>query len=105
MAKTVNYTPEMESTIREMYTGLDNKTEVAAIATAIGKSPASVRAKISTMGIYVKEAVEAKAASTNKQAIAEKIGAVAGLKDFEVEGLSKATKGALEKVLAALTNS
>lgn len=105
-AKAANYTAEMEATLRAGYTGADNKAEVNALAAAIGKTPASVRAKLSTMGIYQKaEATSTAKSGDNKMQLAERIGAVAGLKDFEVEGLAKATKGALEKVLNSLTNS
>jgi hypothetical protein len=103
--KEVNYTDEMVAVLKEGYTGEDNATEVATLAEATGKSPASVRAKLSSMGVYVKEAKATKAKSATKRVIAEAIAKEAGLAEFEVDGLEKATKGALTKVFNALVNS
>jgi len=103
--KVKNYSDADIAVLKSGYTGLDNKAEVAKLAAELGKTPQSVRAKLSNMGVYVKEEKEsAKADRTNKTAIAESIGAAVGLKEHEIEGLAKATKSALEKVLAALTN-
>lgn len=104
-AKTANYTEQDIAVLKAGYTGADNATEVAALATATGKTPASVRAKLASLGLYVK--AEAGAAASEgeritKQVIAEAIGQKIGLQEHEVEGLSKAPKAALDKVLAAL---
>jgi hypothetical protein len=103
--KVANYSVEQVATIRSMYTGKDNTAEVKAIASALGKSAASVRAKLASEGVYVK-AIAAKTGrgTSSKTKIAENIGNLANLSDAEVEGLAKATKGSLEKVLAQLTN-
>jgi Mn-dependent DtxR family transcriptional regulator len=102
--KAPNYSAEAEVRIREIYSGKDNAAEVAQISAELGKSPASVRAKLSSMGLYVKAEKAVAAKSATKFAIAEKIGKQAGLQEFEVEGLAKATKGSLTKILAALVN-
>jgi predicted pyridoxine 5'-phosphate oxidase superfamily flavin-nucleotide-binding protein len=47
-AKTTNYTPEMIDALKAGYTGSDNASEIAALATATGKTPASVRAKLAS---------------------------------------------------------
>ena len=103
--KVANYSTEQVATIRSMYTGKDNAVEVKAIASALGKSPASVRAKLASEGVYVKAIVTKVGRGTsNKTKIAETIGALVELSDADVEGLAKATKSSLEKVLAQLTN-
>lgn len=102
--KVANYTEQDIAVLKAGYTGADNASEVAAIATATGKTPASVRAKLASLGLYMK--AEAGASSEGeritKQVIAEAIGQRIGLQEHEVEGLSKAPKAALDKVLAAL---
>lgn len=102
--KTSNYTPEMIETLKAGYTGADNASEIAALSTATGKTPASVRAKLASLGLYkaAERADSGDAERITKQVIAEAIGQRVGLMEHEVEGLSKATKSALDKVLAAL---
>lgn len=102
-AKTANYSDAQIAILKAKYTGADNATEVVAIAAEVGKTPASVRAKLSSMGIY--KTAEKAATTTekvNKMVLADKIGDAVGLSEAEREGLSKATKSALEKVLARL---
>lgn len=105
--KQANYTAEQITYMTETYTGKDNKSEVAAIAETVGKSQASVRAKLANLGLYVKAeaTATAKGNGITKATIAEAIATEAGLSEAEVEGLTKATKSALEKVLARLTNA
>lgn len=102
-AKTANYTEQDIAVLKAGYTGADNATEVAALATATGKTPASVRAKLASLGLYVKtEAGTSDGERITKQVIAEAIGQKINLLEHEVEGLAKAPKAALDKVLAAL---
>jgi hypothetical protein len=102
--KTTNYTPEMIDVLKAGYTGSDNASEIASLATATGKTPASVRAKLASLGLY--KAAERTGSDDSeritKQVIAEAIGQRVGLMEHETEGLAKATKSALDKVLAAL---
>jgi hypothetical protein len=101
----VNYTPAQIDAMTAAYVGKDNKAEVAKIAADLGKSPASVRAKLSQLGVYkTAEKASASVSTTNKLAIATEIAKEAALTEAEIEGLAKSTKSALEKVLAALTN-
>jgi len=102
--KAKNYSDAEVAALRSGYTGADNKAEVSKLAAQLGKTPQSVRAKLSNMGIYVKEEAVKAEKGANKMALAEAIGSEVGLKEHEVEGLAKATKSALEKVLSALTN-
>lgn len=102
--KVANYTEADLSVLKADYTGADNAGEVAAIATKLGKTPASVRAKLASMKLYktAEKADKADSERVTKMVIAEAIAVKAGLKEHEVEGLAKATKSALEKVLANL---
>lgn len=101
--KAANYTEQDIAVLKAGYTGADNATEVAALATATGKTPASVRAKLASLGLYVKtEAGTSDGERITKQVIAEAIGQKINLLEHEVEGLAKAPKAALDKVLAAL---
>lgn len=101
--KAVNYTEAQVARMKEVYTGTDNKSEVEALAKELGKSAPSVRSKLANLGLYKSEAkasgVEDK---VTKRTIAEAIGEKAALQDHEVDGLEKATKAALEKILAKL---
>ena len=101
--KAVNYTEAQIAIIREMYTGADNVNEVEAISKATGKTPASVRAKLASLGLYKSnEATGKNTDKVTKDAIVDKIGTAVGLAEHEREGLAKATKAALEKILAKL---
>jgi hypothetical protein len=102
-AKAVNYSEEQISVLREMYKGEDNAAELKAISERVGKPVASVRSKLAVMGLYVAaEKAEKAGPREGKMDLVEKIGAVVGLDEHEKEGLYKATKGALLKVLAKL---
>lgn len=102
--KAVNYTEAQVEALKAGYTGSDNTSEVAALAEALGKTPASVRAKLSSLGIYrTAEKAEKSEDKVTKRVLAEQIAEKAGLAEHEVDGLEKATKSALEKVLARLS--
>lgn len=102
--KAVNYTEAQVEVLKSEYTGTDNATEVAAIAAKIGKTPASVRAKLASLKLYkaADKAETSKEDRVTKRVIVEAIAEKVGLVDFEIDGLEKATKSALEKVLANL---
>jgi hypothetical protein len=103
-AKVVNYSEKDLDILRAEYTGADNSVEVPAIAEKLGKTPASVRAKLANLGIYKKaeESADGDGERITKMVIAEAIGQRIGLLEAEVEGLAKAPKAALSKVLAKL---
>jgi Mn-dependent DtxR family transcriptional regulator len=103
-AKAVNYSDQDVAVLRAEYTGTDNAAEVKALAEKLGKTPNSVRAKLASLQIYVKpEAVEAEGEErTTKEVIAVAIGELVGLAEHEIDGLAKATKSALQKVLDKL---
>ena len=101
--KAVNYSAEQIAVLTSEYKGVDNAAEVAALATKLNKSPASVRAKLASLKLYKAEKpVSEKSEKVTKEVIASAIAEKVGLKEHEVEGLAKATKSALEKIMAAL---
>jgi hypothetical protein len=101
--KVENYTPEQVAALKAGYTGTDNKGEVKALAASLGKSEASVRAKLAAEKVYKSSAkAEAKSDRVTKEALVEQVAAVVGLNEPEREGLYKATKPAIEKILARL---
>lgn len=103
-AKAVNYTEAQVAVLTEMYKGVDNATEVAQIAVATGKTAASVRAKLASLGLYTKAEAESKAKGVTKRALAEQVGQAIGLQEFEVEALEKTSKSVLDKLVANLVS-
>jgi hypothetical protein len=104
--KAANYDDATLATMREMYTGENNKQEVSAIAAKIGKPVASIRAKLAQMGVYQKEEKAATTSTRVKKVdiVSAIVKAGVPLNDAEAEGLEKSTASALQKVLARLTN-
>ena len=103
-AKAVNYSDADMATMTSMYTGKDNATEVKAIAAKLGKSAASVRAKVASMGLYVKAEKATAGKRVGKKAeIVERIASMVTLSEADQEGLGKATAAPLARILAQLT--
>jgi hypothetical protein len=102
MAKTVNYTPEMEAVLREDYA---NGVAVEAIAAKVGRSVRSVVAKLSRLGVYKAKEYTAKngTAPVKKESLADKIGVICELTEAEMDSVAKANKTALTKILAHLS--
>ena len=67
-----NYTDEQVAVLEAEYTGKDNATEVAALAEKLGKSQASVRSKLSTMGKYVKAETAKSSQRERKEDLADR---------------------------------
>lgn len=108
MAKTVNYTPEQVNVLVSAYevAGSDEaRAEVVeTFANDLGKSVASIRAKLSREGVYVKKAV----ASTNKPKVKKdaKVAQLATLlgKDEDlVSDAEKLTHRTLDFIINALS--
>jgi hypothetical protein len=99
--KTVNYTPEQTASMLADYAG---GVTVEAIAERIGKTVRSVVAKLSREGVYRKKEYTTKTGETPvaKEILADKVGALAGLSEGEIDSLTKANKTALVKILAKL---
>lgn len=99
--KSVTYTPEMTAQVVEMYS-VEGLT-VADIAAAVGRSEASVIAKLSREGVYKAKKVAAKAKGPTKAVMIATIAAAIGATEEFLESLEKATSPALEAVMKALT--
>jgi hypothetical protein len=99
--KTVNYTPEQTASMLADYAG---GVTVEIIAQGLGKTVRSVVAKLSREGVYRKKEYVTKTGEVPvaKETLADKIGALAGLSEGEIDSLTKANKTALAKILAKL---
>lgn len=100
--KTVNYTPEMTVQMLKAYA---EGSTVESIAESMGKTVRSVVAKLSREGVYRKKEYVSKTGErpVKKDETADKIGALVGLSEGEVDSLTKANKGALLKILGKLS--
>ena len=102
MAKTVNYTPEQTAKLVEAYKSMTNDGARAEVirdfAGMFGKSAASIRAKLSREGVYVKAETAGKKGGVKKNDVANAIGAVLQMTDGETDSLAKANLTALNKV-------
>lgn len=106
--KVVNYTDAETKALVDAYTSATTDDERASVVieftNKLGKTPASIRAKLSRENVYIKPERKSKAgkAITKKidlvNTIAEKLGVSADV----VGSLEKATKIALEKVIDGL---
>lgn len=99
--KSVTYTPEMTAQVVEMYTveGL----AVADIAAAVGRSEASVIAKLAREGVYKVKAKTVGARGLTKAVMIATIAAAIGATEEALESLEKATAPALDTLMKALT--
>ena len=106
MSKEVkaNYSEAEIAVLTAGYTGTSNATEVPALAKQLGKSDASVRAKLSSMGLYVKaeKTKAAKGGKTTKADMAVFIGSKCNMNEVEVEALTKTTMAVLDKLAKTL---
>ena len=105
--KPVNYTPEMVEALEAGYDGSADEAvrvaQVSALADELGRKEASIRAKLTHLGLYVPKApVEPKAKGVLKADLVMQIAAKIGADEDVVGSLEKATKVALTKVLEAL---
>jgi len=103
----VNYTEEMTARLHEVYDGeADVETrdaQVAQLAEELGRSAASIRAKLTREGIYVPKGEAAKGkASVRKADLVSMIANKLSVDEDVVGSLEKATKKSLELVLEAL---
>lgn len=114
-AKTPNYTPEQTTELKAAYlaaveSGADEagrKAVVQTFADKLGRSAASIVAKLVREGVYVAKEYKTKAGEkpVKKDAHAEAIGKVLKLSEPDVDSLAKANKKPLEAIFRALANS
>ena len=107
--KTKNYSKEQEAQLRAGYnpdaTEEQRTAQIKALAGALGRNVASIRAKLTHMGLYIKKVYATKKGEKPelKEKIVEDIARSLGLLNAEtVESLVKATKKALQLVRDAL---
>lgn len=100
--KTVNYTPEMTASMLKAYA---EGSTVESIAESMGKTVRSVVAKLSREGVYRKKEYVSKTGErpVKKDETADRIGALVGLSEGEIDSLTKANKNALLKILYKLS--
>lgn len=105
--KVVNYNDEAVARLHAEYDGeatdVERKAQVAALAEALGKSEASIRAKLTREGIYV--TLTKAPAGKNPVRKAALVQAIADVLEVDVDvvgSLEKATKNTLERILNAL---
>ena len=99
--KAVNYTDEMVETIVSVYEAAPERATVDALAEKFGKTPRSIIAKLSTLGIYKAPARVTKTGApvVKKEALVAEIVAAIGV---ELPSLVKANKQDLEALVSAL---
>jgi len=99
--KVVNYTDEMVEAIRSEYEAAPVRATVDALAARFGKTPRSIIAKLSTLGIYQAPTRVTKTGKpvVKKEALVAEIVATIGV---ELPSLVKANKQDLEALVSAL---
>ena len=105
--KVVNYTDAMVARLHEVYDGNATdevrRAQVAELAAELGKSEASIRAKLTSEGIYkAYTKVEAGKNTVRKAALVAAIAAQLDVHVEAVESLEKANKVALAMIYKAL---
>ena len=100
--KVVNYTDEMVETIVAVYKAAPERATVDALAEKFGKTPRSIIAKLSTLGIYKAPARVTKTGApvVKKEFLVAEINSKLGV---ELPSLVKANKQDLEALFAALS--
>jgi hypothetical protein len=100
--KVVNYTDEMVETIVAVYEAAPERATVDALAEKFGKTPRSIIAKLSTLGIYKAPARVTKTGApvVKKEFLVAEINSKLGI---ELPSLVKANKQDLEALFAALS--
>lgn len=107
--KVVNYTDAMVARLHEGYDGSASdevrRAQVAELAAELGKSEASIRAKLTSEGIYTPYAkAPAGKNSVRKAALVNAIAIQLGVHVEAVESLEKANKVALAMIYKALAD-
>lgn len=98
-AKTsTNYTEEMIDQITEMYAEVGNDG-MDAIAEKVGRSVRSVRSKLVTLGVYVKQDKPVAAAKREGPTKKDMLNSLEAIVPFAVDGLMGATKEAIGELI------
>ena len=99
--KTANYSAETTLEIVAAYT---SGISIDTLVEKFGRSSASIIAKLTREGVYVKKARTTKNGEeiVKKETLADKIGALLGLNESDITSLTKANKSALKRILEEL---
>lgn len=105
--KRVNYTDEMVARLREGYDGSADEAvrdeQIKALAVELDRSPASIRAKLTSEGLYVPKAkAPAGKAAVRKAVLVSAIAAKMGVDEDVMGSLEKANKSVLVRIFNAL---
>ena len=105
--KVVNYTDEMVARLHAVYDGEASEAErdaqIVALSEELGRSPASIRAKLTHEGIYVPKAkAPAGKAVVRKATLVAAIAAKLDVAEEVMESLEKANKNVLLRLYNAL---
>jgi len=110
-AKATNYTAEQTTAMVAAYSAAETEADRAAVVAAqaklLGKSEASIRAKLSREGVYIKKEAKRKDGTPvqKKDEFATAIGKILRLSEGDTDSLAKANRKALESIFDALANS
>lgn len=105
--KTVNYTPEMVSRLHAVYspeaTESEREAQILDLSAELGKNVASIRAKLTSEGLYVpKTKAPAGKATIRKAQLVAIIAHKLNVAEEMVESLEKANKAVLARIAQAL---
>lgn len=107
--KQVNYTDDQVATLMSVYgeatTDEARKEAVETLAKGMNKHPASIRAKLSSLGVYVKAKPTTKAgkAIVSKADLVSAVAKKLDVNEDVIGSLEKATKQTIQMVLDALS--
>lgn len=105
--KTPNYTTEMETQLKDGYdptAGQETrKTQVKALAAALGKKEQSIVGKLNKMGLYVKQVYIRKGSKRTKEQLAEDLeNMFPNVADGVFESFAKANKTSLVRLISEI---
>lgn len=98
-AKAANYTSQMVEQMLARYEELGNEG-LETIAAELGKPIRSVRSKLVREGVYIASPKAPKAAKVEGPSKKDLLNTLESLVDFDVNGLTGATKDAIASVIA-----
>lgn len=106
--KVVNYTPEMEARLKEVYDpNADQDTrdeQVAALAVELDKKPQSIRAKLVRMELYVAKEYRSKTGKkpVKKEDMVNEIASRLGILPEVMDSLTKANASVINSILTVV---
>lgn len=98
---SATYTPEVTAQLLKAY---ETNKDVEKLAVQFGKKPASIRAKLSHEGVYIKQEKTTKTGAPieSKEAQIAQLAELLNAKPDSLECLNKATKAVLSQIINSL---